>query len=419
MIHSAVLANGLRVLILEKNDSPVFSAGIFVRQGSRNESENENGISHFLEHLVCNSQRAIRRGKKVVEELINNGGVLSAFTTKECTSFEGIALNDHYKLLLECLYELIFNSTFTDADIDDERQIILAELKRKQHGTDQLVDYLVQGLYDDTGYGKWILGTEEFIMNVKQKQLEEKYREVYIADNTALVVITSLNSKEVFAVIEELFSRVPSGLPNPIEVDIIEQVNLKVLRQKSNHAYICLGGFGPSIRDQDSSSFELAINAWGNSPNSRLFMSAREKHGLVYHIQSFYRGYIQTGHWGVYASVSKENIPSLLKVIFEEVEKFHLEPLNDKEVRRITSTMKTQLHTMLYKPEQYLRLLGRRGVFREVVYPNETVREYELTTSSNIQDTVKKFINKNSISMVIMGDIESELILKTMNEIGV
>lgn len=419
MIYSSVLSNGLRVLILEKVESPVFSAGVFVRQGSRNEEDDENGISHFLEHLLYNNQRAIKRGKKIVEELINNGGILSAFTTKECTSFEGIALNNHYQLVLECLYELIFDSDFTDEDVEAERQIILAELKRKLNGSDQIIDHLVQGIYDDTSYGRWILGTTDFINNVKREQLIKKYSDVYVADNIALVVITSLNVKEVLLVIEDIFSRVHSGLPTAVEVDITETVNLKVLRQKSNQVYVCLGGIGPSTRDQNSSNFELALSSWGNSPNSRLCMSTREKYGLVYQIQSFYRGYIQTGQWGVYASVSKDNFSRLLEVIFDEIDRFHSVPLSETEITRVISTMKTNLYIMLQKPELYLRLLGRRGIFREVIYPNEIIRQFELANANNIKDVVNRFINKDSISMVVMGDIETDSILQTINKIGV
>lgn len=418
MFHSQVLANGLRVIIVEQLESPIISAGIFIRQGSRNENELDNGISHFLEHLIFNNYRAIKRKKKLVEELSNNGGILSAFTTKECTSFEGIALNQHAQLLLQTLFDLIFEPNFNYEDVNAERLVILAELSRKLHSSDQIMDYLAQCIYGDISYGKRILGTEEFISHVKFENLHNYYKKAYVADNVAMVIMTSLNVSDIFKIVQELFENIPSGIPNPKEVEIVEQVQLKVLKQKSNQILVCLGGVGPSLRDDESAIFEVASTAWGESPNSRLSISAREQHGLVYHIQSFYRGYVQTGQWGIFASVTKENFGKLMKVISEEIHRFHTEPLKEDEIKRAISNMKTHLYCLMQRPEDYLRILGRRAVFREVIYPNELIRQYELATQDSIQSVVQKYINLESMSMVVMGDIDSDTVLETLSRMG-
>lgn len=418
LFHTQVLENGLRIIIVSQNESLVTSAGVFIRQGSRNEDDEDNGISHFLEHLVFNNHRAIQRKKKAVEKLTNNGGILSAFTTKECTSFEGVALNQHAKLLFQSLYDLIFDSYFTIEDVIAERKVILAELKRKLSSTDQITDYLGQCIYGDIGYGKRILGTEEFITNVELEQLSRRYRESYVADNVAIVIITSLRVADIFSQVQEIFQNIPSGIANPKEVEIANHVQLKILKRKSEQLIVCLGGVGPSLRDDESAIFEVASTAWGENPNSRLAISAREKHGLVYHIQSFYRGYIQTGQWGVFTSVTKENFNELMKIIGEEIYRFQSEPFQTEEINRSISILKTHLYSLLQRPEQYLRILGRRAVFRELTYPNELVRQYEIAAHSNINEIVKKYINLDSMSMVVMGDIDYDSVLESLSMMG-
>lgn len=418
LIHSTVLINGLKVVLAHQPNLPVISAGVFVRQGSRNEDEFENGISHFLEHLIFNNQRAILRNKTAVKEIINNGGILNAHTTKECTSYEGISLRQHASLLLRSLYELVFEADFTEEDVEAERQVILAELNRKLHGSDQVVDYLANGIYGNNGYGNWILGSTLFIQQVKADQMRQCYQKTYVADNIALVILTDLSVHDLIPVIEEIFSKVPSGAPNSIEVPVSESIHLKLLRQKNtSQIYMCLGGVAPSKRDEHVSSFQIAMSAWGGIPNSRLFMSARERYGLVYQIQTFYHHYIQTGYWGIFTSVSKENFATLMSVIAEEIHSIRSEAMCEEEILRTVSVVKTNLLKNLQQPEFFLRLLGRSEVFRETVYANDLVRRLELATTEVMHEMMKQYVLPDNLSCVVMGNIETDEMLQLMSRL--
>jgi len=418
IIHSTVLPNGLRVVISEVQETPVISAGVFVRQGSRNEGDEESGISHFLEHLLYNNQRAIRRGKQAVQAILDNGGMLNAHTTKECTSYEGVALKQHATLLFRALHELVFEGDFTDEDVAAERQIILAELKRKLHGSEQIIDHLVSGIYGQTGYGRWILGTEAFISEVQADQLQARYRSCYCADNVALVVVTSEDVRTLMPVIADIYGDVPSGDPTPIEVPISEEVHLKVLRQKSEQVIVALGGVGPSAREEGIDRFEMAMCAWGGVPNSRLFLAAREREGLVYQINSFTRSYVQTGQWGIYSSVARSKFDALMSVLAEEIQRLRAEPLREAELSRTVSVMKTDLFTRLQQSSYFLRLLGRKEIFRESIYPNDLIREYERATPERVHQIVFEYVRPLNISLVVMGDLDTDQALQAMTKMG-
>jgi predicted Zn-dependent peptidase len=278
-----------------------------------------------------------------------------------------------------------------------------------------MMDYLMQGIYAHSGYGNWILGTEPFISTVRMELLKQRYEEIYVADNCALVVVTSLDVREIVATIQALFGGVPSGIPTPIEVPISEQVHLKVLRQKSEQVILYMGGIGPSTRDEGAKNFEVAVTAWGTIPNSRLFLSAREREGLVYQIQSFYTGHVQTGLWGVLTSVSKKKFPELMKVLHEELDRLHAEPLTEMEIMRGVSVLKTNLFTKLQQPDYYLRVLGRREAFRETIYPNDLVRQYELALPERIQTWVQDYVRPLDLSYVVMGDVGADDVLQAIN----
>lgn len=411
LFHSTVIENGLRIVVYQKPESLITSAGLFIRHGARNEKSEEIGISHFLEHMLFNNQRAIKRGKNSVKELINIGGILNAHTTKECTIFEGLVLEKNLKTLLEALYELTFEGDFTEEDVLIERNIILAELNRKLHSADQIMDFLVQGIYDNTGYGNLILGNQETISSFTREKLKQKYEEVYIADNAVLVIITNGDINDVFEMSKEIYSKVGSGVPTPTEIDLSESVHLKVLKQNTEHVALCIGGIGPSLRDEGGKNFEAAIKGFGGTPNSKLSLAARERDGLVYQIQSFYRGYIQTGNWGVFTTVSKSNFYKLLEVLFEEIKIIRENSLNVEEINNVISSLKTDLFMKINNQQYLLKMLGENEIFSESIYPNSIIRQFELVTVKRAHEYLKKYTSPLGISLVAMGNVKAEKIL--------
>ncbi|MBM6619127.1 M16 family metallopeptidase [Bacillus suaedaesalsae] len=418
LFHSTVLANGLRVLVVEKPETLVTSVGVFIRHGSRNELKEESGLSHFLEHLIFNNQRAIRRGKEAVKEIVNNGGLLNAHTTKECTSFEGLILSQHSKTLLKALYELTFEADFTEEDVEAERKIILAELQRKLHSSEQIMDRLIEGMYGGHGYGNWILGNEQTIKSFSAKHLLQRYQEIYSADNSVIVIITNNNINDVINDASEIYSNVPSGVPTPIEIRSSESVHFNILKQKSDYVTLCMGGVGPSLRDEGKKNFEVAIKGWGGFPNSRLMLKAREKEGLVYHIQSFYQGFIQTGNWGIYTSVAKDKFSQLLDILIEEVNYIKENSLDSSEVNNAISGLKTDLYLKTQHQQYFLKIIGRNEIFRETIYPNDLVRQFELSTVENIKGFLNEYIDPLRLSMVVMGDVDGQKLLQQVDKMG-
>jgi|GEM_PF-4200101 len=413
---STVLPNGLRFVFIEQ-DNPVVEMGIFVRQGSRNEEPSESGVSHFLEHLVANTGRAASRGKESVRDILAAGGILNAHTTKEFTSYEGLALQESAPLLFQALYDLVFDPDVREEDVETERSVILEELHAKLRSSQQLVDHLAQGIYGNIGYGNWILGNEPFLKNVTLETCLARYRTAYVADSTVVIVLAKKGA-QYLNFLADLFGQVPSGRPSPVDVPLAEEIHLKVIPQKSRQTVVALGSTGPSGRDEGAEVFDLAMAVWGSIPNAQLFTSVREREGLAYHVQTFTTTFIQTGLWGITAGISSENLDRFMDVVGEEIRRVRSEPFDRSEIARGVSVLKTHLYSRSTESDFFMRLVGQRAVFQELFFLNDLFRKFELVTEEAIMDAFDQYVRPERLSVVVIGDHDDENVLAAMKRIG-
>ena len=419
IVNSEVLENGLRVIVVNWPKSKLLNVGLFVRQGARNENESTNGVSHFLEHMLGNTQRATRLGKSSVKTLLSVGGLVNAHTTKEYTSYECSVLSEHFDLSLQVLYDLVFQPNLSPEEVELERRVILAELARKLSSANQLIEHFAQGVFSSTGYGNWILGSKETIEQVTSESLQILYEETYVADNMSIVIVTDLESRDVIHRVAERFGDVLSGIPNPIEIPMLEAVGLKVLRQPGTpQLSFCLGGIGPSSRDESSLQYSVGITSWGTIPNCRFFEEVRDRRGLVYSLQSFYHSYIQTGIWGVAGTVEKKNFAELMNVIGHHIHNARSHGLQEDEISSGISMLKTAYLTEIQQQKVFMNMIGKNAIFSNLIYPNDAFRQFALATLDVIKGLFYQYIQPTRLSIVVLGDVDSEAVLEYMTKIG-
>ncbi|WLD93107.1 pitrilysin family protein [Alkalihalobacillus sp. AL-G] len=413
--HTYVLENGIRVIVVNTNDqSMTTTAGIFVRQGGRNESESDNGISHFIEHLLANTNRAIENKKTAVKKILSNGGILNATTTKEITYYHGTCLKEHTNDLIDSLFELIYKPDITDLDIEREKKIILDEYRNKLSTTNQIYEHFWSSIYGKKTYGNWVIGNEKTIKSFNRDQIEQYYDSIYIADNMSVVVLTNEDAYKVINKINEVFSKIPIGTPNPTEVLLAHEVGLNNIQTSSDQLVVCFGDKGPSFSDHNSTSFELLTALWGSIPSSRLFQVLREEYNLVYQIQSFSNTYVQTGNYGIIANVHKNNFQKFVSLLYYEIERLRNEFFEPEEISRAVSVLKTFLLTKLNSPDFLLRLIGTRAAFGHHFFLNEMVRELSRITPDHLMSLANEYIKPDNLSIITLGNITGDEIMDTI-----
>lgn len=410
IIHSSVLENGVKVVVVQSKNQRTTTAGVFLRQGARNETFEQNGISHFVEHVISNTSKNATH-KKHVTKMISNGGILNATTTKDITFYFGTCLSTHTADLLKALQEMVFEARFTEDIIEHERKIITDEFDNKLKTTGQIFEHFWETIYGNMTYGQWVIGRREFISSVNAHMLEEFYNQHYVADNTTVVIISDLDIYEIISITSEIFGEIQSGMVNPNEVKLSTNTGLKIIPSNSQQLSFCLGSYCPSFRDSHTTEFELLIALWGSIPSSRLFNTLREQKSLVYQVQSFSHSFVQTGNFGVTAYVNKKSLPEFINALYEEIYRLRNVPFEQEEINRGISVLKTFLLTRLSSPDFLLKLIGLRATFGHHFFLNQMIRELERVTPEKLLNIAREVVIAEEMSLVCIGDVSAEEIL--------
>lgn len=331
--------SGIPILVENIDHLRSVTLGVWARVGSRQESPEEFGVSHLVEHMLFKGTR--RRSARRIAELIENvGGELNAFTSREYSCFYARVSWDKLPLAAEVLADLVQNPTFPEDELDKERRVILEEISMyEDQPDDQVHEDMTACLYDET-MGHPIVGTREIVAGVARDSLLKYYRERYVPSNLFLTVVGRIPRGGLQVLAKAFGGRRTGRTPNRgVEATAAFRCLDRVRTKKIEQLHLCLAAAGLSIRHRDRYALHLLSNHLGGGMASRLFQEIREKRGLAYSVYSFVQSYDDTGLFGVYAATSPER--------FREVAEVTLAELELLAKRGITETRLAQLKDMV------------------------------------------------------------------------
>ena len=341
MHRKFTLSNGLRVVCEKIPYVRSVSTGIWVKTGSRDENQENNGISHFVEHMLFKGTKT-RNAAQIAECIDNIGGQINAFTGKECTCFYARTLDDHIGTALDVLSDMFFNSIFDPKDIALEKQVILEEISMYEDSPEELVhDLLSETVWRGSSIGKPILGTRESLKNIDRRMIKEYMGERYIQPNTVISVAGNFDEKQLEALLEKYFGAWEPKSGKTQESQHVEFRPETSIREKdTEQVHICMGCEGIKSGDADIYP-QLAVNSiLGGGMSSRLYQKIREEKGLVYSIYSYPTTYTDTGLFTIYAGMKPENLGEVMKLIEEEIAVIGEKGITRAELERAREQMK-------------------------------------------------------------------------------
>ncbi|WP_078391459.1 M16 family metallopeptidase [Shouchella patagoniensis] len=331
MINKKTLPNGVRIMA-EKNDTVRSVAmGIWVKTGSRNEEAVENGISHFIEHMLFKGTET-RSSQEIAEAFDRIGGQVNAFTAKEYTCYYAKVLDEHARIAVDVLQDMFFHSVFDEKEIEREKNVVLEEIRMVEDTPDDLVhDLLSEASFGRATLANPILGTEETLRTFNKKQIRTYMDRFYTGDHVVISVAGHYD-EALIDEIEEIFSEVKPST-HLFEIPAAEFVPIHKFRYKeTEQAHICLAYPGLEIGSDDAFGLVLLNNALGGSMSSRLFQKIREEQGLCYSVFSYHSSYEKIGTTTLYAGTQLAQLPQLTEAMAGVVNEFQLNGLTKKEL---------------------------------------------------------------------------------------
>ena len=341
-MSKTILPSGLRIVTEEVSTSRSAAVGIWANVGSRDESKSVAGASHFLEHLLFKGTKR-RTALEISSSIEAVGGEMNAFTGQEYTCFYARVIDNDLPLAVDVVTDLITSSTFTSADVDSERKVVLSEIAvRDDDPSDYIHELYLDTVYGDSPIGRSILGTVDSITKMPRNSIFNYYKKHYQPENLVVSVAGNVKHKKVVKLVEEALSRdnfldTPSKshhtrTATPVKTPGLGKVGL--IDRKTEQAHILYGFPGLARNDERRFALSVLSSAVGGGMASRLFQEIREKRGLAYTTYSYPQQFAGTGTLAFYAGCRVEKAEEVIKLMRDISESVAQHGLTSEEISR-------------------------------------------------------------------------------------
>jgi predicted Zn-dependent peptidase len=420
LYQKTVLSNGIRLVTERIPYLKSVSIGIWINSGSRDEDDNNSGISHFLEHLAFKGTEK-RSSRQIAFEMDSIGGQIDAFTSREYTCYSAKVLDEHLPIALDLLSDILLNSTLKLEDIEKERQVILEEIKYvEDNPSDYIYDLLYKSVWSGHPLGRSILGKPETIKKINRDRLSNHLGKHYIPKNIIIAAAGNIDGHKLTGLIEKYFGNPPTpsfskggewGGNNFSKREMPPDLKRNIIIEEKDleQVHFCLGTKG--LRSDDENRFDGYIlnTILGGSMSSRLFQKIREDYGLAYSIHSFISPYMDTGLLGIYAGTSSEFFEKVINMSLEEVKLLKTVNISDDELKKAKDQLKGNIMLSLESSSSRMNQLAKQEMyFNRYFSLDEIIDEIEKVTAGNIRSLSNRLFDSIFFNLAVLGPVKKE-----------
>ncbi|AIY83822.1 MAG: insulinase family protein [Clostridium baratii] len=399
------LKNGLRVVMDRIDGVNSVSVGVMIQNGSRNESLNLNGISHFIEHMFFKGTYN-RSAKEIAEEIENVGGQINAFTSKEATCYYIKALSTHLDISLDILSDMLLNSKFDEGDIEKEKGVVIEEINMNEDNPEDVLDNIhSKASFEENSLSYPILGTIEKIRSLTRKDILDFIEEKYTPYNSVISICGKFDEEEVIKLVEKYFGKWESKKVYTPEYEGTEiKSNSVFIKKEIEQLHIGLGIQGLPFEDERGYALVLLNNILGGGASSILFQKVREELGLCYSIYSYPQPFKKAGIVNIYVGLSKEYADKALKVIKREIENFVQNGITDEELKINKEKIKASYILGLESTSSKMFANAKSLLFRNRIRTEEDViKKVDNISKEDIEYVLKNCFGKGIINTAYVG----------------
>ncbi|MFC7372220.1 M16 family metallopeptidase [Fictibacillus iocasae] len=359
MIVRHTCPNGVRIVLEQIPTVRSVAIGIWIGTGSRFETAEQNGVSHFLEHMFFKGTKS-RSAREIAESFDSIGGQVNAFTSKEYTCYYAKVLDTHAPLALDVLSDMFFNSVFDEGELAKEKNVVLEEIKMYEDAPDDIVhDMLSKASFSEHALGLPILGTEQTLNTFSGTTLRDYMDSHYFPGNVVVSVAGNVDESFIKKIEDYFGSYKASG--SSLLYDKPEFSAHKVARKKeTEQAHLCLGFPGLSLKDKRSFSLIVLNNLFGSSMSSRLFQEIREQRGLAYSVFSYHSAYTDNGLFTIYGGTAPHQMDELYDTVINILDDLKSEGITDKELVNSKEQIKGSLMLSLESTNSRMSRNGKQ-----------------------------------------------------------
>ena len=404
------LANGVRLVSQSMPHTRSVSMGVWVNVGARDEADPENGLSHFIEHMIFKGTDT-RNSLQIAKELDAIGGLSNAFTGTEYTCFHSRVLDKHLHALAEILSDIFLHSNFDSQEVNRERQVILQEINMLEDTPDEQIHVLFSRLFFlNHPLGMPVLGTPQTVSAITKETILRHIEQFHTPEKILVVAAGNVDHESLVDRFRSLFgslehrheAREGRSVPRPHAGVLCSQKELE-------QVHICLGGSAPHLSSGARFAAAVLNTILGGNMSSRLFQEIREKRGLAYSIYSFLTAYMDTGMLGIYLGTDRKEVNRALKVINREIRNIQAGDISRADLH---ATKEHLVGSILLGSEntdsRMMRIAKNEYVFGRYVPYEEVVDQLDKVQVEEVVAVAQEAFATDRVSLTTLGPIAEE-----------
>ncbi len=410
-IKKTITGDGIRIVSERVESVRSVAVGIWFITGSRNESSDSSGISHFIEHMLFKGTKK-RSALSIAREIEQVGGYLNAFTSKEITAYFAHLLDEHLPLAMDVLSDMMSSSLFSEKLIQREKGVVLEEISSAEDTPEDVIhEDFTSLVFPRHSLGRPVLGKRETVSGFKRSDLLGYWSRNYLPRRTVIAAAGRVDHDKLVSLVEKKLKL--SNGRNPRSGPYRRSTPKKLRHERRKdivQAHLCLGTRGLPYDDPRKFAFFVLNTVLGSGMSSRLFQRVRERNGLAYSIYSFHEAYRDTGLFGIYAGTEEAHVQRAELLIREELKKLIERKLSSTELKRAKDQLKGALMLGLESISSRMNRLARMEIYTEnYLEIDELLRRINAVTVEDVQDIAK---------YLFTGDLFSAYLLPNGNEPG-
>jgi len=405
-VELTTLPSGVRVVTEVVPSVRSVALGLWVRTGSRDEGSGQEGLSHFLEHLLFKGTERFS-AIEISERFDGMGAAANAATSKESTHIHARFLDEHTEDAFDLMAEMMLGPTFPD--IDSEREVVLEEIAMyEDEPSDRVHDFLAQAVYGDHPLGRRVLGEAEVIADTPVPKIADYHRSRYVADSLVVGASGHLDHAQIVSLAERFVSPAEGNVPTVNGGAPKREPRVRFNRKDTEQYHICFGA--PGIARDDERRFALAVidSAFGGSVSSRLFREVREKRGLAYAVGSYAEQYIDRGSVATYVGTRSDNVAEACEIIGRELASLSGEGVRGEELERAKEHVKGRMVLGMESTAARMARIARATLFGlEILSLDEMIAKVDSVSEDDVAELAAELYSPDGFSAACIGKDEA------------
>lgn len=415
-IKTEILANGFKLVLVDLPQYHTVTNFLVIRSGSRYENEQNNGIAHFLEHLVFKGTDKYPGTADVARAIDAIGGYFNAWTSNDHTAYWNIVPHNHWQRGVEVPFELAFRPKLRPKDIERERGVIVEEIRMIQDNPASLVhDHIDKLLFAGHQLGRSIIGPEANILKMTHDDFTQYHQQHYLPSQSLFIAVGNVSSKDYQAAVKAYVESLPAkAVTKPALFTGRSKQALSLQKKPTDQTHFALGLAAPELASNhpDYYAADVMNTVLGRGMSSRLFLNIREKKGLAYSIRSSLSSLEDTGALTVYGGVNTKKIKLTLEAIEEELVRLVNEPITQVELEEAIEQNVGSFSLSSDEPLDIARWFGTGTLLLGEQSFEQAIEKTKAVTVADVSRVAKDLIKKEMLCLAVIGPYESDQIFQ-------